>query len=88
MGNRLVSWGLAFVFVLGCVGCQKLTPAPVVVTTLPAIPLDYGDLVAVVPSTDPRWVALWFQRPDKSISIHRVNIVTGTLGTETDLPRK
>ncbi len=34
------------------------------------IPLDYGNLIgATTNSSNPRWVTLWFERPDKSIVI-------------------
>ena len=94
MGKRLVGLGLVFVVVL-CVSCTKLPGAfspsgpAVSVSVLPVIPLDNGDLVAVTPHPmDGHWVALWFQKPDKTISVRWVNITLGTVGTEMTIPRK
>ena len=95
MGKRLVGLGLVFVVVFLCGSCSKLpvmfTPSgpPVSVTVLPVIPLDSGDLVAVTPHpVDGHWAALWFQKPDKTISVRWVNVTLGTVGTEMTIPRK
>ncbi len=95
MGKRLVGLGLVFAVVFLCGGCSKLPAAfdasgpHVAVTTLPVIPLDNGDLVAATPNpVDGHWVALWFQKPDKTISVRWVNVTLGTVGTEITIPRK
>jgi len=71
------------------VSCQKLDQAPP--TTAPfkfekmkypdAIPAEYGNLVGVTVSPAyPTWAQLWFQKPDKTIVIVKVQWKTG----ETD----
>jgi hypothetical protein len=95
MVKRLVLLGLLCVLVLSLNSCTKLAPTftrtgPVFpVSMMPVIPLDSGDLVAVTPHpTDGHWVALWFQKPDKTISVRWVNITLGTVGAEVMIPRK
>lgn len=67
---------------LGAVACQRLEqpesskPAKF----MSAIPLDHGDLISVTLHPDqPRLAALWFQKPDKTISVVRVNIAEGKI---------
>lgn len=94
MGKRVVGLGLVFVVISLCGSCSKLpvvnpSGPPVSVSVLPVIPLDQGDLVAVTPSpVDAHWVALWFQKPDKTISVRWVNITLGNVGAEVMIPRK
>ncbi len=95
MVKRLVLLGLLFTLVLSSGSCTKLAPSftptgpHVPVSVLPVIPLDSGELVAVTPHpVDGHWVALWFQKPDKTISVRWVNITIGTVGAEITIPRK
>jgi len=55
-----------------------------------AIPDDYGPLIGVTQNpTDPAWVALWFQKPDKTITAVFVNINAGAIYEKTlTIPRK
>ena len=73
---------------LALVGCQKLPEQPKAeasfvieqAATLDSIPRDYGDLISVTPSvSNPHWSYLWFQRPDQSIVVVRVNPSVGTM---------
>jgi hypothetical protein len=95
MVKRLVLLPLLFALVLSFGSCTKIGPTfspagPVsFVKVMPVIPLDSGDLVAVTPHPiDGHWVALWFQKPDKTISVRWVNITLGTVGPEMTIPRK
>ena len=95
MVNRLVLLGFVFALVLSSSSCTKIVPTftrngpAFSVTVMPVIPLDSGDLVAVTPHPgDGHWVALWFQKPDKTISVRWVNITIGTVGAEVTIPRK
>jgi hypothetical protein len=48
-----------------------------------SIPLEYGNLIAATTnSLDPRWVTLWFEKPDKSIVIVGVDQHTWKVWTE------
>ncbi len=95
MVKRLFPLSLAVTLALFSITCAKL-PARVIpsgptipVNVMPAIPLDSGELVAVIAHpVDPHWVALWFQKPDKTISIRWVNIYSGNVGSEITIPRK
>jgi hypothetical protein len=55
-----------------------------------AIPDDYGTLIGVTQnSQSPKWVGLWFQRPDKTITAVFVNIEQGKIFEKTlSIPRK
>jgi hypothetical protein len=56
-----------------------------------AIPLEYGPLVGVTRSPDAGsyWVALWFEKPDKTIAVVWVNVLEGKIGEKiTTIPRK
>ena len=55
-----------------------------------AIPDEYGTLVGVTQnSQSPKWVALWFQRPDKRITAVFVNIEEGKIYEKAlTIPRK
>jgi hypothetical protein len=95
MVKRHILPGLVFALVLFSGSCTKIAPkfiptGPVFpVRVMPVIPLDSGDLIAVTPHpTDGHWVALWFQKPDKTISVRWVNISIGTVGAEVTIPRK
>ena len=70
----------------GVISCQKMQrrePGALPVETAElrnAIPLDYGDLVAVVPQPMTRHVfVLWFQKPDKTITLLWVNVRSGSI---------
>ncbi len=56
---------------------QDLTIAPFTATG--QIPLDYGQLVAVTPTTRGGGAALWFEKPDQ-ITVVLVNRLEGRLG--------
>lgn len=95
MVKRLVLLGLVIALVLSSGSCTKIVPTfpptgPVFpVKVMSVIPLDSGDLVAVTPHPiDAHWVALWFQKPDKTISVRWVNITVGAVGAEVTIPRK
>ncbi|PYU05259.1 MAG: hypothetical protein DMG33_11490 [Acidobacteria bacterium] len=95
MVKRLVLLGFVFTLVLSSGSCTKLVPTftrtgpSFPVSVMPVIPLDTGELVAVTPHPiDGHWVALWFQKPDKTISVRWVNITIGTVGAEMTIPRK
>ncbi len=55
-----------------------------------AIPDDYGALIGVTQNPgSPAWVALWFQRPDRTITAVFVNIEQGRISGKTlTIPRK
>jgi len=47
------------------------------------IPLEYGNLIAATTnSLDPRWVTLWFEKPDKTIVIVGVDQSTWRVWSE------
>lgn len=47
------------------------------------IPLEYGNLIAATPNTyDPRWVTLWFEKPDKTIILVGVLQSNGRVWTQ------
>ena len=72
----------------GVISCQKLQRREpgyaLLVETVElrnAIPLDYGDLVAVFPHPMTRDLfVLWFQKPDKTITVLWVNLRSGSIG--------
>jgi hypothetical protein len=83
---------------LGSLSCQRL-PSNVsqpgqlrseVLKTLDAIPMDYGNLVGVTcDSTYPNWAQLWFEKPDKTIVVVRVNWADGAIqSSATVIPRR
>jgi hypothetical protein len=48
-----------------------------------AIPLEYGNLIAATTNTyDPRWVTLWFEKPDKTIILVGVQQSNGRVWTQ------
>ena len=55
-----------------------------------AIPDDYGPLIGVTQNpTDPAWVGLWFQKPDRTITAVFVNVNAETIYEKTlTIPRK
>jgi hypothetical protein len=61
-------------------GRIQSAPAPYV----DAVPLEYGRLVAVTP-TFGQWVALWFEKADKTIVIVQVNWAEGKRGDDVGL---
>ncbi len=63
---------------LGLASCERLPRAQMptaslnlnTLTAVDAIPLEYGDLVAVTSDAQlPHSVQMWFQKPDKSIVV-------------------
>jgi hypothetical protein len=88
-----------FVVAAACliVSCQKIPEPPKVEANLKitpaqftdAIPLAYGQLVAVTPHPDPYVGVMWFRKPDESFVVVRVNYARGQLGPNaTEIPRK
>jgi hypothetical protein len=54
-----------------------------------AIPIGYGQLVAVTASPDPYVGVMWFRKPDESFVVVRVNWARGLLVPKiTEIPRK
>ncbi len=54
-----------------------------------AIPVAYGQLVAVTASPDPYVGVMWFRKPDESFVVVRVNWARGYLVPKiTEIPRK
>ena len=87
-----------FVLSLGLISCEKLErvdfskgPLPFEKVKLPdAIPLEYGELVAVIrPSGSRNKAVLWFKKPDKTIVVVRVDYSLGEMGPEVlTIPRR
>lgn len=83
---------------LGSVACRKLetaSPATGPLAFAPAkfgdaIPDEYGTLVSVTQNPQqPKWVTLWFQKPDRSIVVVFVNIEQGKIAERVlPIPRK
>ena len=83
---------------LGTIACQKLEARPSFEATFAveklrftdAIPLDYGELLAVTPTRPPHQAALWFQSPDRTITVVRVNVSVGgfAVGDALIIPRR
>jgi hypothetical protein len=81
------------------ISCKKLEPTgPARLGTGPltfepakfnnAIPDDQGALIGVTQIT-PDWAALWFQKPDRAISVVYVNITEGRISDRSlAIPRK
>jgi hypothetical protein len=61
-----------------------------VLTSLDAIPLDYGNLVDVTSdSSFPAWAQLWFEKADKTIVVVRVSWADGAIQKNvTVIPRR
>jgi hypothetical protein len=48
-----------------------------------SIPLEYGNLIAATTNSfDPRWVTLWFEKPDKTIVLVGVLQSNGRVWTQ------
>ena len=78
---------------VGLTSCQKLPMAGEVrfepVEFREAIPLDYGNLVAVTSHpTYENWFGLSFEKPDKTITLVWVDIAAGQIGRVASIPRK
>lgn len=86
---------------LALISCEKLPSGPSLpaskgqlsveaVKFQDAIPMDYGNLVGVTPHPETaKWAALWFEKPDKTITVVWVNFVEGKMGDRvTKIPRK
>jgi hypothetical protein len=80
---------------MGMSACEKVE-RPAVDKMLPfeearmldAIPLAYGKLVAITPSREFQ-AGLWFEKPDKTVVLVRVNWATGNLLRDVlTIPRK
>lgn len=89
---------IPFVLAASCLiaSCQKIqepaNEATLKITTpqfRDAIPVAYGQLVAVTASPDPYVGVMWFRKPDESFVVVRVNWARGQLGPNiTEIPRK
>ena len=88
-----------FAACVATVSCKKLEPAapnPTGPLTFEAsrfadaIPNDYGNLVGVTQNpASPKWIGLWFQKPDHTITGVFVNLDEGKLyGKTLTIPRK
>ncbi len=87
------------VLLLGAASCRQL-PAPrsadrgalqtEEMATTDAIPLEYGNLVAVTPLPEnPYHAGLWFEKPDKTIVFVKVNYSLGKIQKDALLlPRR
>ncbi len=86
LASILAPLGLFCLIWSGCAKLPSQTPEPGALTLLAeelkdAIPLDYGDLIAVTTSeTHPGWAQLWFQREDKSVVVAYVHFSIRRLG--------
>jgi hypothetical protein len=80
--------------------CRKIeqAPSPLPLATLKieqlksldAIPSEYGNLVGVTTSSAyPDWAQLWFEKPDKTIVVVKVEWFKGRIDEKvTVIPRK
>jgi hypothetical protein len=78
--------------------CRKIDQAPSQLGTLKieqlksldAIPSEYGNLVGVTTSSAyPDWAQLWFEKPDKTIVVVKVEWSKGRISEKvTVIPRK
>lgn len=85
---------LVAVLSVGLISCEKIpsnVPGQTLATVnfLDAVPVEYGTLVAVTshPDSD-AWFALWFEKPDKTITTVWVNVAQGRVGKAATIPRK
>jgi hypothetical protein len=89
---RRLGWiSCVLVLALATISCEKLETKPAGGTTAgplkfetsrfaDAIPLDYGDLIAVTQNPQAgRWAALWFSKPDKSVAVVFVDTENGKI---------
>ncbi len=86
-----------FAVCLATVSCKKLEsanpPGPLAFEPskfADAIPDDYGTLIGATPNPqNPKWVALWFQKSDKTITAVFVNVEQGKIYEKAlTIPRK
>ena len=85
--NKRLTVVLATVLLgLGTMACEKIEQRTRPDTTLTyeqvefadAIPLDYGELVAITPSgSNPNMALMWFEQPDKTVVVVYVNVSRG-----------
>ena len=87
--------GLTCIVVLSCQKLEQTPPSGAALKFeqmkfLDAIPSDFGNLVAV--TVDPaysNWAQLWFEKPDKTIMVVRVQWRDGYLSDRaTIIPRR
>jgi len=100
MAIRMLVMGLALALCLGELACEKLPDEAVrkasrqlkidSLPSLEAIPTDYGNIVGVTSSSGtPSWAQLWFEKPDKTITVVWVNFIEGGLRREfVSIPRR
>jgi hypothetical protein len=99
MFTRKVAFGLCLLALcLPVMSCKKLESAstptgPLSLQTTKiydAIPEEYGTLIGVTQNgQSPKWVGLWFQKPDKTIVGVFVNVEQGVFYNKTvSIPRK
>ena len=97
-GKRVYAFCI-LVVCLATVSCKKLvSDSPRMTGTLTfepakfgdAIPDEYGTLVGVTENAqDPKWVGLWFQKSDKTITVVFVDVGVGKISERTlTIPRK
>ncbi len=98
-GRKVIPIAISVMPSIVFLSCQKLPESnravagPLKVESLPsldAIPLEYGNLVAVTSSSDnPGRAQLWFEKQDKTIVVVRVDYVRGVpYPTALIIPRK
>jgi len=83
---------------LAVFACTKIEQAPPpsgtlnmeVLKSLDGIPSEYGNLIGVTTSSAyPDWAQLWFEKPDKTIVVVKVDWRKGRIsGDVTVIPRK
>ncbi len=87
---------LVLVLSLGLAACtpiedQYVPQGSVGGATMPsadAIPKDYGRFVGVSPGNDQGWVALWFEKPDGTITAVGVNWVQREMLTDVAVVKR
>ena len=96
MLKRFLTGALIVALSMGMSACEKVE-RPAADKMLPfeearmldAIPLAYGKLVAITTSSTRSIAGLWFEKPDKTVVLVRVNWSTGNLlGDVLTIPRK
>lgn len=98
MGRRSAGGICILALCLVTTSCKKLEPLGTNAVALKfeparfvdAIPNDYGVLIGVTQNSQyPEWSALWFQRPDRTVTAVFVNVVEGRIHEKAlNIPRK
>lgn len=98
MRKRAIGMFGALVVAGAILGCGRTEDPPAARGPIPsqpapfadAIPLDYGNLVGVtVNPQSPSWSALWFEAPDRGVTVVWVNTDQGRLHDQVvTIPRR